>query len=377
MFDEGKGDRRQIKVYTADELCRQKFTVLFYVNDILVAGEPMILAGARKSLKTTLAIELGLSIAGARQFLGKFWVPNRARVMMLSGESRYPTLKETALRISREKDIDFGALGDQFLLGEWLPKLSRLDDLDALGQLLEQFEVEVLILDPAYLCLGRVNTASLAEVGDVLTGLTAVCREAGATPVLLHHMRKPSKESRGFPKPTLDEITGAGFQEYARQWILLGRRQEYVAGTGEHRLWFVTGGSVGHGDTLALDVNEGCRRDPEGRRWEVKLATMPELAERTAAEKAEEKAAKAEGKLCADMNAVAQALAEVSPSGETKDRIRKCDGVVDSAGRVEKAIEALKAVGVVEPCEVQRGNNQIYPGWRLRAGHATGVGQTV
>ena len=106
-------------------------------------------------------------------------------------------------------------------------------------------ELEVLAVDPAYMCLPDVDHANLFQVGEKLRGVSQVCQETGAMLLLAHHNRKTGKADP-FAPPELEDIAWAGFQEFARQWLLVGRREPYEPGTGEHRLWLSAGGSAGH-----------------------------------------------------------------------------------------------------------------------------------
>src|SRR5262249_44987116 len=66
---------------------RRSYVHTWLVEDILVGGQPAVLGGPRKSLKSTLAIDLALSIGSGTRFLGAFPVPRSCRVAVLSGES--------------------------------------------------------------------------------------------------------------------------------------------------------------------------------------------------------------------------------------------------------------------------------------------------
>jgi replicative DNA helicase len=239
------------------------------VEQVMVAGQPGVIGGAKKTLKTSLAIDVAISIGTGTRFLGRFPVPQKRRVAFLSGESGPSTLQETARRVCKARKVSLEKC--DVLWSFDLPQLSSKSALGRLGAALEENEVTVVFIDPLYLCLlgsGGASATNLFETGPMLRQATLACLDAGATPIFLHHTTKGSgKKSESID---LDDLSFSGVAEFARQWLLIGRRTPYVPGTGRHELHLTIGGSAGQSGSWDVDVEEGVLGDDfKGRKWDV------------------------------------------------------------------------------------------------------------
>jgi hypothetical protein len=247
------------------------------VRPVIVTRQLGIIGAPKKTLKTSLMIDLAVSLSAGVPFLGHFPVPRKLRVVMLSGESGEWVTAETVRRVCVARGvIDPASL--KVVWGFRLPRLAWPADLASLGRGLAAFKAEVLILDPLYLSLlcgvKDLEASSIYDIGPLLGGVAETCLAADCTPLLVHHA---NRQLRVGDVMELEHLAFAGIQEAARQWLLLSRQEAYEPGSGLHRLWMSYGGSAGHSGLQSLEVDEGrLSEDFTGRRWEVRVATAGE-----------------------------------------------------------------------------------------------------
>jgi replicative DNA helicase len=347
------------------------------VKRMLVKNQPALLAGIKKGLKTTFAVDLALSLASCRPFLGKFDVYHRQRVALLSGESGEHALQQIGLRVAEAKRID-PELTD-ILWDFELPQLANVLHLDALCAGLADNKVDVVIIDPIYLCLlagpaaQGLDAANLFHMGPLFRQVARRILEVGTTPILLHHALKHIEPGEPLD---LDQLAYAGVAEFARQWILINRREPYDASRpGSHRLWMSVGGSEGQCGQWGVDVEEGELGDDfQGRKWDVAVWTAGEAREADGETKVNAKEAARAQAIKEDGTEILNYLDDQDRDrqGLTRQRIR--EGLALSGDRVGRAIQPLIDGHVVEECSVMvpsgKGERPV-PGVRrppLRAG---------
>lgn len=288
---EPESDESPFGVMSLREVMTREIKVEYLIEDLMTKGQPMVIGGPAKALKTSITIDLVLSLAAGGTALDKFQVNGRHRVLFLSAESGLGTLQEKFRAAIASKGVGDYAL-DNIFLGDRVPRLDSLEDKvtnqggkrkvsEADGLKLKKFllsnEIDVVIIDPLYLALPSEESANLQAQGELLNQFVNLMLEAEVTPVLLHHTRKTEKTGKPL---SLNSLSGAGIAEFTRQWVLLSRRSDYD-GTGRHDLHFVWGGSAGHSGYQMLDVDEGSRvvRTEDG---EVDLTGDNTLAQYTA-----------------------------------------------------------------------------------------------
>ncbi len=350
---------------TCKELDSTEYDLEYLIDGVLVARQPCILAGGKKTLKTSLLIDLGISLAMGGHFLGRLKVNRAARVGIMSGESGLATIQETARRIAAAAGYRLGDIGG-LVFSEDLPQFGSVAHQEALGRFIMGDELEVIAVDPAYMCIPDVDHANLFEVGTRLRGVSQVCQECGALLLLAHHTRKTKTDP--FSPPELEDISWAGFQEFARQWLLVGRREQYEPGSGEHRLWLSAGGSAGHSALWAVDITEGTRKTEGGRFWQVEVMPATEARRESDTRQTEAKQQRAAERAAATLDSDRRELVKIltklkQPETKTVIRGRASFG----RERFERAFASLAEDTTIRPVELTKGKGQhVYEGWRLR-----------
>lgn len=225
----------------------------YLIRDVVAEQQSMVMAGPEKSLKTGLQMAMAYAISTGTPFLGQFEVPRSRRVGVMTGESGVEKLQRLL-----KTQFDACHMGDaepNLFITQQLPVFSDLSHLEKLRSVIRTRQLEVLFVDPVYLCLGDYSdkTSNVAVMGRMLRDFEAVGKETGCTLILNHHT---NQKHEPYKPLGLRDVTGAGFSEWMRQWFLVCPRQDFEPDTYQHRLWAVIGGSAGHAGQFAIDVRE-------------------------------------------------------------------------------------------------------------------------
>ncbi len=349
---------------TCAELANGDYSLEFLVDDILVKGQPGLLAGPPKGCKTTFLIDLGISASTATRFLNRFEVPEAVCVAVMTGESGLATVQETARRVCQSRGLRLEDNDKLFWYAD-IPKFGDPDHIAAVVKLCVDDGVTILMIDPAYLAMPGANADNLMIQGELLRSMAKACGDIGVTLLVAHHTKKNTITPNGEPLE-LHDIAWAGFAEFARQWLLVNRRERYEEGSGEHRLWLSVGGSAGHSGLYGVDITEGTWSPTTPRWWDVRVegggallnAKRQEYRDRREVEKEQ----KATEKLDHDRTKVWGALGKFD-GPETSSAIAGAAGL--SGGRTAAALGWLVAEGFAEQAEVVRANRQKYSGYQL------------
>ncbi|MCE9532546.1 MAG: AAA family ATPase [Planctomycetes bacterium] len=169
------------------DFMKMDFRHEWLVRKLIVMREPCIIFGPSKTLKTSVVIDLVISIATKTQTLNYFDAMSCRRVLLISGESGPASLQSIAARVCDARGIDPETLRGNLAIECSLPPLSDPLALVILRELLAKHRREVVIIDPAYLALLSGGTTSadkasnLFHMGPLLAGLVEACTAAGLT----------------------------------------------------------------------------------------------------------------------------------------------------------------------------------------------------
>ena len=106
---QGYGCKR-FNLLTCDDLLDGDYTINYLIEKVLVAGQPCMIGGPQKGLKTSIMLDLGISLATGSPFLGRFPVTQTCKVVVLTGESGLGTIQDTVVRISKSKNVSVVAI---------------------------------------------------------------------------------------------------------------------------------------------------------------------------------------------------------------------------------------------------------------------------
>ena len=244
------------------------------VEGLLVAGQPAALGGPPKSHKTSVMVDLAVSLGTGTRFLNRFPAARRS-VLVFSGEGDPDGLRDLADRVSAARGVKLAKAAVSWC--DELPRLYSSTDLNAVAGRIRDVSAAVVVFAPLYLCLlppGRAELAAdLYAVGPILRRAADACRVAGATPVFVHH----TNAGGSYPSNAvlrLSDLAYAGLREFARQWVLLRPARPPArppAGDPRRRYVLTAGGGAGQSGEWDLTIDEGPAGRADGRGWRVSV----------------------------------------------------------------------------------------------------------
>ena len=319
--------------------------VQWLVNDVFSVDQPTIFGAKQKSLKTTLLTDLAVSLASGLAWLGKFEVPQKRRVLFVSGEASEGAAIRKVRRAAQSRNLRREQFVDSLRIEAiTFPTLPSLADCMAVEAAVKEHGIEVVLLDPLYMGLQGLNTSNLTEVGPAMRQFMAMCRPANV--IIAHHVKKTASFDDA---PNLEDLSQAGIAEFAGNYWLMGRMSEYT-GDGMHELAIRYGGRDEQFGLLKLDFDE--------RAWTAAFTSLMDHREdvkvRRETERFNEQAASIKGHL--KRNGGQATLAALADSAKTKPKREAFQLLIDE----------LCGSGNYERCELVGGNNKLCAGLKVK-----------
>jgi hypothetical protein len=324
---------------TAEQLLMMEFTdEEFLVKDILTAEQFCVLGGPFKSMKTGLVVDLAVSLATGAPFLDTFAVPAPVKVVICSAETSAREMQGKVRRVLGARGMDVADLAERLVWIRGTPKLSKAAGINQVRGAIEKHRPPngpcVFVIDPLYVSLleqgSKKSSGDVFATGPILEAFAEVCRANKCTPITCHHFNRAGEKGA---IPTLDDLSGAGCAEFARQWLLLKRVSPYEH-NGIHKLWMVAGGSDARSLTKKLLINEGTKEKPL---WSITLEDLAECRQREQQSRGM--------KLVGDLLNTIQALTKDGESNLTKTRLMTAAKM--SGSTINQAINIALSEGFI------------------------------
>jgi hypothetical protein len=180
-----------------------------------------VLAAESKAGKTWAILDLAVSVATGRPWLGRFACPERPALVFLGEGGERATIRRLRA-VCAHKGLDPGELTGRLRLCFRVPKLLAGQDLAAVEAELAAVPAGLVVIDPLYLAAAGAQAASLFQMGAALEPIQAVCQHAGAALVVVHHFNQTGQGTG----PT--RMSGAGAVEWGRVLGSISVRQRSV-----------------------------------------------------------------------------------------------------------------------------------------------------
>ena len=319
--------------------------VEWLVEGLFSVDQPTIIGAKQKSLKTTLMSDLAVSLASGTPWLGTFQVPRKLRVLFITGEASPAAAIRKIKRAAEHRNLRFEDFADSLRIEAiTFPNLPSLADCEAIARAVEEYNIDVVIIDPLYMGLQGVNTANLTEVGPAMRQFMEHCRPASC--IIVHHVKKTALYDDA---PNLEDLSQAGIAEFAGNYWLMGRMGEYT-GDGLHSLAVRYGGRDEQFGLLNLEFDEN--------NWTTKISGLLDHRKVKSAKKETEKIDQQMASIIGHLN---------RHSGQASiSKLAEAAGTKTLREPFQKLIDELCKSGQYERFPMKGGNNKECEGLRVK-----------
>jgi hypothetical protein len=247
-----------VKAFAADSLKEWSETPIEWrIPRTIVKGTYGLVGGPKKALKSTLfSGEFAVSLANGIPWLGSPDLPveKQASVVVVVNEGLRSYMRSLN-RIAKARGLDSN--GDILVIPANGIRAGNVDLTDVVKLKAAATDDLVLIFDATYGFVGGdAKAENLFAMADVLGIMQNLGEQVDADVWLVHHYRK---NTTGFPD--LDDLSWAGFGEWADSWLLLTHREPAQADQGLFKLGLVAGSREGFETCFEIDADLGVMND--------------------------------------------------------------------------------------------------------------------
>lgn len=197
------GENQPFNIIDFDYLMGQPpYKAGWLIDGFWLRGSNGIVAGEPKTFKSTITLDMAMSVASGKPLFNRYEVKERGPVVMIQNENAEWIVRDRIERMS----IGKGLVGKADVIGnklsvQWAPSLpmyflnnqgfdfGTIEHQLALEKFLDGIKPVMIVFDPLYLMFtGDINSAQ--EVQPILKWLTHLKDKYHSAVIVVHHFRK-------------------------------------------------------------------------------------------------------------------------------------------------------------------------------------------
>jgi len=197
-----------------------------------------LIAGESKAFKTTIALDMAVSVATGTNFLGHFSVPEKGHAIYIQEENREAKMQDLLMKMLYSRGVRHGiTVGNGHITIERpeVPMtlvngqgfdLTSEAHLTELGEMIQELEAKLVVLDPLYLMTPGQDENVASSMAPILRNLLEIKRKTKCGIMIVHHYKKQNRETPFFADE--DRISGtSAFQRWYQSLMLVEKGEQH------------------------------------------------------------------------------------------------------------------------------------------------------
>lgn len=265
---EGLEIREHFKTFSLETMPK------YIIKNLLFEQGALMIGGQNKTFKTSIGLDLLVSLATLKPFLNEFPIECDSKsIAVFSSETREWMMTQYLGTVLKSKGITVDDIHKSFTINSNVPSF-RMDQNGRMARnmkferYMSEHKPDIVFFDPLYRMFAGVNQADISSMGQALEYVEQVCIDNNSMPIFCHHSRKPNTAAGvEYPVMTLNDLSGAGGGAFTRQWLLLSHTREYVNGSARLHCCVGASGADTTDWVINLETWEG-PKDERQRVWQ-------------------------------------------------------------------------------------------------------------